>query len=115
MKKEYTEQNVAYELNKLPEVSVNTVYKSIHVLHNPTRVGVKAWGKIDYLKKVHGYTQLFTDNLTGKRQHKPKDEESVDIKHSKRDKVNNKEMINNHRFNLKGLDSKIKQVVNKLK
>lgn len=116
MKKEYTEQSVIKELGRINELSINTNSKTIYVLKNSTNIGIKTWGKIEYLKKVHGYVQLFTDTInTRNKQIKTKEDETVEIKHSKRDKVNNKDMINNTRINLKGLDKKIKDYVNKLK
>ena len=62
----YDETSVICSISKKSSVQVNSVNKTIEVLKNSTDVGNGSWGKIDYLRKVHGYVVIFTTKLSKK-------------------------------------------------
>lgn len=62
----YDETSVVRSLSKKSSIQINSVDKTIEVLKNSTDVGNGSWGKIDYLRKIHGYVVLFTNILSKK-------------------------------------------------
>lgn len=84
----YDETSVVRSLSKKGSIQVNPVNMTIKVLKNSTDVGNGSWGKIDYLRKVHGYVVLFTTKLSKKSTPKKvADEEdgSINSKTAKRE------------------------------
>ena len=62
----YDETSVVRSLSKKGSIQVNPVNMTIEVLKNSTDVGNGSWGKIDYLRKVHGYVVIFRAKLNKK-------------------------------------------------
>lgn len=62
----YDETSVIRSLSKKGSIQINPVNMTIKVLKNSIDVGNGSWGKIDYLRKVHGYVVLFADKLNKK-------------------------------------------------
>lgn len=62
----YDETSVIRSLSKKGSIQINPVNMTIKVLKNSTDVGNGSWGKIDYLRKVHGYVVTFTTKLNKK-------------------------------------------------
>lgn len=84
----YDETSVVRSLSKKASIQVNPVNMSIEVLKNSTDVGNGSWGKIDYLRKVHGYVVIFRAKLNKKSTpNKVTDEEdgSINSKTAKRE------------------------------
>ena len=84
----YDETSVVRSLSKKASIQVNPVNMSIEVLKNSTDVGNGSLGKIDYLRKVHGYVVFFTNKLSKKSTTKKvTDEEdgSINSKTTKRE------------------------------
>lgn len=85
-KKHYDEAKVIRILSKKRDVRINHVSLTIEVVKNSTELGNGSWGKIDYLRKVHGYVVVFVANI-GKKAIVVSDEErEYIIRKSKRDK-----------------------------
>lgn len=79
-KKSYDEVSVIYSLSKKNSIQINTVNKTIEIVRDNIEVGNGSWGKIDYLRKVHGYVVLFVKNLSRKSTpNKSSDDENVKI------------------------------------
>lgn len=84
----YDETSVIRSLSKKSSIQVNPVNMTIEVIKNSTDVGNGSWGKIDYLRKVHGYVVVFTTKLSKKATpKKTSDDEdnSVNSKTAKRE------------------------------
>lgn len=84
----YDETSVIRSLSKKDSIQINSVGKAIEILKNSTDVGNGSWGKIDYLRKVHGYVVFFTNKLSKKATPKKTsyDEESgINSKTAKRE------------------------------
>ena len=84
----YDETSVIRSLSKKGSIQVNPVNMTVEVLKNSTDVGNGSWGKIDYLRKVHGYVVIFTNKLSKKATPKKTsdDEESgINSKTAKRE------------------------------
>ena len=62
----YDETSVIRSLSKKSSIQINPVNMTIEVLKNSTDVGNGSWGKIDYLRKVHGYVVIFMNELSKK-------------------------------------------------
>ena len=62
----YDETSVIRSLSKKGSIQINPVNMTVKVLKNSTDVGNGSWGKIDYLRKVHGYVVIFADKLSKK-------------------------------------------------
>lgn len=65
-KKHHDEASVIRSLSKKGSIQVNPANMTIEILKNSTDVGNGSWGKIDYLRKIHGYVVLFTTKLSKK-------------------------------------------------
>lgn len=64
MKKvKYDEASVIKSLRKKSSIRISN-NKVIEVEKDATDVGCGSWGKIDYLRKVHGYICIFPDKIT---------------------------------------------------
>jgi hypothetical protein len=64
MKKvKYDEASVVRSLKKKSSIRISN-NKVIEVEKDATDVGCGSWGKIDYLRKVHGYVCMFTKKIT---------------------------------------------------
>lgn len=62
----YDETSVVRSLSKKGSIQINTGSKTVKVVKDNTEVGNSSWGKIDYLRKVHGYVVIFTTKLSKK-------------------------------------------------
>lgn len=62
----YDETSVVRSLSKKGSIQINTGSKTVKVVRDNTEVGNSSWGKIDYLRKVHGYVVTFTTKLSKK-------------------------------------------------
>lgn len=62
----YDETSVIRSLSKKGSIQINTGSKTVKVVRDNTEIGNGSWGKIDYLRKVHGYVVLFADKLNKK-------------------------------------------------
>lgn len=62
----YDETSVIRSLSKKSSIQINPVNMTIEILKNSTDVGNSSWGKIDYLRKVHGYVVIFMNELSKK-------------------------------------------------
>lgn len=65
-KRNYDEAKVVRILSKKKSIRINIVDKIIEVIKGSDEIGNGSWGKIDYLRKVHGYTQVFVAAIKGK-------------------------------------------------
>lgn len=60
MKRKHDEANVIRSLmKKRGEIKVDAITKTIEVVKNASSVGIRTWGKIDYLVHYCGYHQIF--------------------------------------------------------
>ena len=62
-KQKYDEASVVRSLRKKSSIRISN-NKVIEVEKDATDVGCGSWGKIDYLRKVHGYVCMFTKKIT---------------------------------------------------
>lgn len=62
----YDETSVVRSLSKKGSIQINTGSKTVKVVRDNTEIGNGSWGKIDYLRKVHGYVVIFTTKLSKK-------------------------------------------------
>lgn len=65
-KRNYDEASVVRSLSKKNSIYVDTINHVVEVMKDSTDVGNGSWGKIDYLRKVHGYIVCFISTLTKK-------------------------------------------------
>lgn len=64
MKRKHDEANVIRSLmKKRGEIKVDAITKVIEVVKNASNVGIRTWGKIDYLVHYCGYHQIFVTNV----------------------------------------------------
>jgi hypothetical protein len=96
-KRAYDEVSVVRSLSKKNSISINTVNMTINVLKDSPEVGNGSWGKIDYLRKVHGYVVVFVKSIN-KRPAQPQQEDdnvgAVNTKSAKREaKLNMVSMV----------------------
>lgn len=82
-KRTYDEASVIRSISKKNSVQVNAIGHVVEVVKNSTDVGNGTWGKIDYLRKVHGYVVVFTIKLSKKRTPKKTMYDDVDNTNSK--------------------------------
>lgn len=70
-KKHYDEASCVRSLSRKSSIRFTQLGtdKCIQVLKNHTDVGNGSWGKIDYLRKVHGYLVSFVPYLEGNKKH----------------------------------------------
>lgn len=62
-KKPYDETSVIKSLlKKRNSIKIDSVNKTVKVNSDHNEVGNKSWGKIDYLRKIHGYIVGFYSN-----------------------------------------------------
>lgn len=60
MKRKHDEASVIRSLmKKRGEIKVDAITKTIEVVKNASSVGIRTWGKIDYLVHYCGYHQIF--------------------------------------------------------
>lgn len=60
MKRKHDEASVIRSLmKKRGEIKVDAITKTIEVVKNASNVGIRTWGKIDYLVHYCGYHQIF--------------------------------------------------------
>lgn len=60
MKRKHDEASVIRSLmKKRSEIKVDVITKTIEVVKNASSVGIRTWGKIDYLVHYCGYHQIF--------------------------------------------------------
>lgn len=58
-KKHYDEVSVVRSLSRKSSININSSLKEIKIKKGATDVGNGSWGKIDYLRHVHGYHVFF--------------------------------------------------------
>lgn len=87
-KRNYDEASVVRVLSKKKDIRINGINRTIEVVKNSSEVGNGSWGKIDYLRKVHGYVQLFVKQIGSKQHISDNNDDSAAVKSSKRDKIN---------------------------
>lgn len=64
MKRKHDEASVIRSLmKKRGEIKVDAITKTIEVIKNASNVGIRTWGKIDYLVHYCGYHQIFVTNV----------------------------------------------------
>ena len=64
MKRKHDEASVIRSLmKKRSEIKVDAITKTIEVVRNASSVGIRTWGKIDYLVHYCGYHQIFVLNI----------------------------------------------------
>lgn len=94
--KNYNHYDVVKALQKTQGVSVDIINKSVGIAKDTSKIGLKSWGKIDYLCKVHGY-HLGWYNSSAKREYYQAEREVqddinnniIDVKKTKREsKIN---------------------------
>lgn len=84
----YDETSVIRSLSKKGSIQINPVNMTIEVLKNNTDIGNGSWGKIDYLRKVHGYVVIFANELSKKvtpKKTSDDEESSINSKTAKRE------------------------------
>ena len=59
-KKHYDEVSVVRSLSRKSSININSFLKEIKIKKGAADVGNGSWGKIDYLRHVHGYRVFFT-------------------------------------------------------
>lgn len=63
MARKHDEANVIRSLNKKSEIKVDTITGCIEVLKEAQSVGIRSWGKIDFLVNHCGYHQIFVKRI----------------------------------------------------
>lgn len=65
MKRKHDEASVIRSLmKKRGEIKVDAITKTIEVVKNASNVGIRTWGKIDYLVHYCGYHQILVTNIS---------------------------------------------------
>ena len=65
MKRKHDEASVIRSLmRKRGEIKVDAITKTIEVVKSASSVGIRTWGKIDYLVHYCGYHQIFVINVS---------------------------------------------------
>lgn len=65
MKRKHDEASVIRSLmKKRGEIKVDAITKTIEVVKDASSVGIRTWGKIDYLVHYCGYHQIFVTNVS---------------------------------------------------
>lgn len=85
-KKNYDEAKVIRILSKKRDIRIDSVKMTIEIVKNSTEVGNGSWGKIDYLRKVHGYVVIFVTAIKRASIMPKDDEQEIVTRHSKRDR-----------------------------
>ena len=81
----YNEADAVKALNKKNGITINKVNKAITIDKTNNNLGNGSWGKIDYLRKVHGYDVIFTTELGKKKKPADDDTDNTNSKTSKRE------------------------------
>lgn len=85
-KKNYDEAKVIRILSKKRDIRIDSVRMTIEIVKNSTEVGNGSWGKIDYLRKIHGYVVIFVAAIKRASIVPKDDEQEIVTRHSKRDR-----------------------------
>ena len=64
MGKKHDEANVVRALNRKSEIKVDMITGCIEVVKEATNVGIRTWGKIDFLVNHCGYHQIFVTKIS---------------------------------------------------
>lgn len=88
-KNKYTENSVVKSLSRKGSVSVNTVNKTIEIVRGTVDLGIKSWGKIDYLTNIHKYIMCFVGSVV-KHGYRNAVTDNNDVVSAKEVKRNNK-------------------------
>lgn len=108
MRNKYNEHNVIKALSNKAAINVNSVNKSIEVIKNSCDIGIKSWGKIDFLTNIHKYVICFVNNINNKKVIKNYNSDNVD------NDTNYKNIRNNKRINMVAMTkASMKNVRNK--
>ena len=81
----YNEVDAVKALNKKNGISINKVDKAITIDKTNNNLGNGSWGKIDYLRKVHGYVVVFSTELGKKKKTIEDDTNNTNSKTAKRE------------------------------
>lgn len=66
-KKSYDEASVIRSLSKKNSIHINRSNMTIEIVKGNTELGNGSWGKIDYLRKIHGYVCVFVAAIKRKK------------------------------------------------
>lgn len=91
-KNRYDEASVVRRLSKKASININAREKTIEIVKDNTDVGIRSWGKIDYLCNYCGYIRFFTKSVKKVKVYTD-DSQDTNIKYSKRNKLNMASMI----------------------
>lgn len=95
-RRNYDEASVVRALSKKASININTVSRTIEILKDNNDVGNGSWGKIDYLRKCHGYVAGFVAGLSKKKPVVNNDYDFTDDRRSKKQsKLNMTSMVKN--------------------
>lgn len=78
----YDEASVVKSLNRKKSISIDTVIKRIEIVANSPEIGIRNWGKIDYLCHVLHYTIWRRKSINKKAN--TNDYEEISTKEAKR-------------------------------
>lgn len=103
MAKHYDEAKVVRSLLRKPGVNLTRAFDGTRVLqitYDNEFIGIRSWGKIDFLTKHCGYILQRVDKIHGKVIRRESNDD-VQVKGSKRDKLNIANMVKNSMKNIK--------------
>lgn len=96
MARHYDEAKVVRTLSRKKSIKFNRSFDGTNVIvvdKDHTDVGIRSWGKISYLVNYCHYIQSWDKNVRGGQNFK--DDDNVNVRSSKRDKLNLASMVKN--------------------